>query len=68
MLVRIQWSKNAYAQKFSSDVNWNWFIYSKFIKRVEISVNIWNVTKWIDISIFIQIVRIEINVIIQNTV
>ena len=37
-----------------------------FTKRNEIGVNIQNFTKWIEISLIIRIVRIEINLTIQN--
>ena len=40
--------------KFSSNVDWSWCIYSKIVKRIEISVNIRNFTKWIDISVNIR--------------
>ena len=39
-----------------------------FTKWIEISVNIQNFTKWIEISLIIRIVRIEINLTIQNAV
>ena len=60
--------------QFSSDVDWNWLLIRKFIKRIEISVNIRNFTKWIEISVnildfpkwiqislIIRIVRIKIS-------
>ena len=40
----------------------------KFIKRIEISVNIWNFTEWVEIILIIQIVRTESRLTIRNTV
>ena len=40
----------------------------KVIKWIEINVNIRNFTKWIEISLIIRIVRIEISLTIRNTV
>ena len=41
MIVRIEYSKNAYVQnfQFSSDVDWNWCIFLKvYKKRIEMRV------------------------------